>query len=141
MTAYPNSRQKARHCRAFFFFDVSHNQLTGSIPSLAGLTALTYFYVNNNQLTGPAPVPPPNPIEPGYAALCPNFLGPESTPKSATDLYWENATDDDPWTEGCTLPAAAAIPAPALTNLPLSLLIGLPGIAGCLLLRPSRFLD
>ena len=31
------------------------NQLTGSIPSLAGLTNLAYFYVNNNQLTGTIP--------------------------------------------------------------------------------------
>ena len=36
-------------------FYVSHNQLTGSIPSLSGLTALQDFEVQGNQLTGSIP--------------------------------------------------------------------------------------
>ena len=36
-------------------FYVSNNQLTGAIPSLSGLTNLQYFYVSNNQLTGAIP--------------------------------------------------------------------------------------
>jgi len=36
-------------------FIVYNNQLTGPIPSLAGLTNLAYFYAYNNQLTGPIP--------------------------------------------------------------------------------------
>ena len=34
---------------------VGENQLTGSIPALTGLTALQYFSVHNNQLTGSIP--------------------------------------------------------------------------------------
>ncbi len=40
---------------ALFHFNVSRNQLTGSIPSLDGLTALGYFNVSFNQLTGVIP--------------------------------------------------------------------------------------
>ena len=36
-------------------FDVNGNQLTGSIPSLTGLTSLGYFNVSYNQLTGSIP--------------------------------------------------------------------------------------
>ena len=36
-------------------FNVYGNQLTGSIPSLAGLTNLALFYAQSNQLTGPIP--------------------------------------------------------------------------------------
>lgn len=36
-------------------FYVSNNQLTGAIPSLSGLTNLQVFYGNNNQLTGAIP--------------------------------------------------------------------------------------
>ena len=36
-------------------FYVSNNQLTGAIPSLSGLTNLQDFYVENNQLTGAIP--------------------------------------------------------------------------------------
>jgi len=40
---------------ALALFDVSYNELTGSIPPLAGLNALSYFRVNSNQLTGSIP--------------------------------------------------------------------------------------
>jgi hypothetical protein len=36
-------------------FDVSANQLTGTIPALTGLTNLQNFNVSGNQLTGPIP--------------------------------------------------------------------------------------
>jgi Fibronectin type III domain len=36
-------------------FDVSFNQLSGTIPALTGLTALRDFYAYNNQLTGSMP--------------------------------------------------------------------------------------
>ena len=37
------------------YFNVRSNQLTGSIPSLTGLTNLQYFNVHSNQLTGSIP--------------------------------------------------------------------------------------
>ncbi|MFT3779037.1 MAG: IPTL-CTERM sorting domain-containing protein [Ottowia sp.] len=36
-------------------FAVNDNQLSGAIPPLSGLTVLTWFYVYNNQLSGPIP--------------------------------------------------------------------------------------
>lgn len=117
-------------------FSVSDNQITGSIPSLADLSSLRSFYVANNQLSGPAPVPPPQPLpyDEGYAAtLCPNLLGPASTPESAADVYWDNATGNTPWTQGCTPApvATTATPTPTLSAISMSILLGLLAMAGC----------
>jgi Leucine-rich repeat (LRR) protein len=43
------------HLKALTVFSAIDNQLTGQIPSLAGLTALREFYVGGNQLTGAIP--------------------------------------------------------------------------------------
>ena len=127
-------------------FGVNDNQLTGALPSLADLSSLQTFYVADNQLSGPAPIPPTHSliVDEGYpASLCPNLLGPASIPESATDVYWDNATGNTPWTQGCTSASVAAtlIPTPTLSAAALALLIGLIGIAGCVLVRPSRLSD
>ena len=62
-------------------------ELTGPIPSLAGLSALNFFYVGGNRLIGPAPAlpTPTNALYAGYSSLCPNLL--DLTP-SANDAGW-----------------------------------------------------
>jgi len=142
-------------------FNVSRNQFTGSIPSLAGLTALQTFNVANNSLsggvpdlssltslhdillghnglTGPTPIPPnPSALSTASSSLCPNFLGPISKPQSAADLIWDDATDNDPWTEGCSAAPVAEVPValPTFSPIALLILVGLFGIWGCATVR------
>ncbi len=120
-------------------FYVGHNLLTGAAPDLSSLTSLHVFFIAGNQLRGPAPVAPnPSALTDANSALCPNFLGPVSKPQTANDLIWDRATDNDPWTEGCTaapVVAAAATPTPTLSPVPVLVLIGLFGIAGGVLVR------
>ena len=72
-------------------FDVGNNQLTGSVPSLSGLTGLQSFYVYVNQLTGPMALPPsPSALVPGESNLCGNQL--ESTGNVAADQAWDVAS-------------------------------------------------
>jgi hypothetical protein len=120
-------------------FDVGNNLLTGNVPDLSS-TSMTIFLVQGNQLSGRAPIPPnPNTLTVAASSLCPNLLGPVSTPEAVNDLIWDNATDDDPWTEGgcSTAPVvpATAVPTPTLTPTSLLMLIGLFGIAGGILAR------
>ncbi len=67
-------------------------QLTGSIPTLAGLTALQVLLVKDNQLTGAMPLPGPA-IRPG-SALCGNFL--RSTGDSTADAAWDASNFTSP---------------------------------------------
>lgn len=76
------------------------NQLTGPIPNLADQTALEAFLVSHNQLTG-APPAAPSALAANSSWLCPNFL---SAP-SPTDAAWNIATGTTPWSQNC---AAAA---------------------------------
>ncbi len=81
--------------------------LTGSIPSLAGLSTLIYFYVNNNLLSGtiPAVPSPTNALVPGDSSLCPNHL------TLSTDSAWDTATGSTPWSAACTtLPSQTVTP-------------------------------
>lgn len=120
-------------------FNVESNQLDGSAPDLASLSALRVFRVGNNRLTGTVPNPPElGVLTIAGSSLCPNSLVPASTPESTVDLIWDAATDDTPWSEGCSgAPAviAAAVPAPALGAASLLLLIGLCGGVGGLVAR------
>jgi hypothetical protein len=118
--------------------DLSTNNLTGGAPDLSNLTALQEVLLGGNRLVGPAPIPPnPSSLEDAESSLCPNSLGPVSTPQSASDLIWDRATDDDPWTEGCSTapvitPTAAT---PILDRASLLLLLGLLAIAGAVASR------
>jgi hypothetical protein len=94
-------------------FRVQNNQLTGSIPSLSGLTMLVIFRVENNQLTGTPPDAPFS-LAAGNSQLCPNYL---SAP-SPTDAAWDTATGTADWHATCsaaptvTLNASAAFSSP-----------------------------
>ena len=125
--------------RALQTFNVEENLLDGNAPNLLSLSALRAFLVGNNQLTGPAPIPPdPSVLSVASSSLCPNFLGPASTPESPTDLIWDDATDNTPWSEGCTagpVVTATAVAAPTLSLPSLLALIGLFGIVGGILVR------
>jgi hypothetical protein len=115
-------------------FNVANNSLSGSAPDLSSLIALHSILLGHNGLTGAAPIPPnPNALEVANSSLCPNFLGPVSTPQSATDLIWDEATDSALWTEGCSAAPVAVVPisVPILAPISFLLLIGLFGILGC----------
>ena len=73
-------------------FDVSYNILTGSIPDPSSLQFLSEFNVGANMLTGAVPPAPTNP----YAAvvLCPNPL--DTTP-GPYDGDWSASTGYSPW--------------------------------------------
>ena len=78
------------------FFSASHNQLTGTIPSLATLTHLIAIGVDYNELSGNAPaVPSPDSLLAGGSRLCPNKLMPSDDPD------WDAATGVTPWYSAC----------------------------------------
>jgi hypothetical protein len=119
-------------------FNAEGNALTGNAPDLSSLSSLREFLVANNQLTGAAPIPPaPNHLLVAASSLCPNFLGPASTPESATDLIWDNATDDFPWSKSCTAAPVvlSAVSVPALGAASLALLFTALLLTASLLLR------
>jgi hypothetical protein len=100
-------------------FDASHNALTGSIPELSNLPALTGFHVNDNQLSGampslsslsslhsihvgenrlsgPLPLTPfPDSLTAAASNLCPNRFDVRDDPA------WDNATNQYPWWTLC----------------------------------------
>lgn len=119
-------------------FNVANNSLSGSVPDLSSLTTLHDILLGHNGLTGPTPIPPnPSALSTATSSLCPNFLGPISTPQSAADLIWDDATDNDPWTEGCSAAPVAevAVALPTISPISLLLLIGFFGICGCVAAR------
>jgi hypothetical protein len=115
--------------------DLSTNNLTGGAPDLSNLIVLRVVLLGGNRLTGPAPIPPnPSILTDANSSLCPNFLGPISSPQTASDLIWDRATDDDPWTEGCTAAPVitATVATPSLDPEALLLLMGLLAIGGAI---------
>jgi hypothetical protein len=118
--------------------DLSTNDLTGGAPDLSELTVLRVVLLGGNRLTGPAPIPPnPSILTDANSSLCPNFLGPVSSPQTASDLIWDRATDDDPWTEGCSAAPVItnAVATPILGPESLILLMGLLAIGGAIASR------
>jgi len=77
------------------YFDVSGNRLSGSIPSLAGLSHLRSLFVDRNQLTGSIPSLAGVDLLRAGSSLCPNFL--DHTP----DPAWDAATGEAPWYTKC----------------------------------------
>jgi hypothetical protein len=73
-------------------FWVNNNQLTGTIPSLSGLTALQSFAVSDNQLTGAIPAAPPALVA-SFSFLCNNQL--QSSGNAAIDAAWTTVTGVD----------------------------------------------
>ena len=93
------------------YFFVYSNQLTGSIPSLTGLTNLEDFRVNSNQLTGAVPDPPsPSALVAGGSSLCPNYL------TVSTSSVWNTATGSTPWSTACTSTTPISISPGGITN-------------------------
>lgn len=78
-------------------FNVSSNQLSGSMPLLDGLHSLQNLFLDNNQLTGPMPaLPSPDILVYRGARLCPNHLEPRDDPQ------WDDKTGEYPWYQNCT---------------------------------------
>jgi Bacterial Ig-like domain (group 3) len=80
-------------------FIVRSNQLSGAIPDLSA-TNIAVFMVQDNNLTGSAPLAPAS-IWLTHSALCPNMLTAASSPPTANDLAWNQATDTTPWSLYC----------------------------------------
>jgi hypothetical protein len=90
-------------------FNVSKNQLTGTIPPLTGLLGLHEFYVANNQLTGVVPAfPYPGVLS--QASLCPNLLTP------SIDKDWDLVTGVTPWYTACITPTLSRVTPNTVTS-------------------------
>ena len=118
-------------------FDVQGNQLSGPVQSLATLGHLQEFLVGNNNLSGPVPIPPDgDEMRTGGSSLCPNHFIPASNPETPVDRFWDEATDNDPWSEGCTAAVAATATAiPTLGSISLFAMIGVLFTAAALAVR------
>jgi hypothetical protein len=88
-------------------FEVDDNELTGSIPNLAGLP-LTVFRVGGNRLDGNLPSAPAG-LQPGASSLCVNVFPLASY---VDDAAWDAATGTIPWYTPCNVVYANGFDAP-----------------------------
>lgn len=115
------------------YFTAYGSGFTGQAPDISNLRNLMAFRIQGNRMTGDLTrIHPPSMLRSmGGATVCPNHFS------KVDNRDWDNATDvnwrrGEKWHDLCTLPPAAATPAPvpALGQSALALLAALMGAAG-----------
>lgn len=88
--AFTERRRRRPYSRSLQRFSVRANRLSGTLPSLAGLSALQEILVDGNALSGALPAAPAS-LLPGQSTLCPNAFD------RVDDAAWDAAVGETPW--------------------------------------------